>query len=638
MRKTIRLTGLAFQNFFLFMEEEDIPALETAQQLFEELDTAESLSCWMLVKYGEFRQLVEKKLRDTDFDDSSPRIFERSYQAVSYLSKYPFLPTGIDRRQVALSKFLEAEERCKETNSRMRLLRDSPHKVDSRFREVFHLAVGKISRILGAFDGEEFLRSGGWGPGATNVAKGTRTSGYNKFSGPLSVTANCLPYAVAHVSAIPLWAQYHVCRETPDEFESSRPVSPREEIFEVVPGGSVRFVPKNAKTDRSIIIPVHLNSYCQKALGRMLRRRLKHVGVDLDDQSRNQQLAYRGSLDTSLATIDLEAASDTIARLLPALLIEQDQWYKALEGTREPVARLPDGSWIRFEKFSAMGNSFTFELESLIFYALVWASVKVIRSSSHPVNQWTGKEYPWTVSVYGDDIVCPTDCVDGVIEVLRFFGFTPNTSKTHVDGVFRESCGMDYFAGHLVRPVFLKERLTSEEAIIKASNALRRLAFRRNRGCGCDASLYSTWYRLSRRLSRGVQTGTGIPLGCGDGGLLKSFDEFCPKQARREIGWVGYWAVGIVHTPVKAQMWQYGPALADYLQDENGLPPLTEELLVETDPQGWLNRLSADPREEIDALFNDKTTKDGEFALRGRTRSRLKRMYRLDWPDIGPWV
>lgn len=622
MRKTTRLTGLSFQNFFVFLTEDDIPALETALQLFEELDTAESLSCWMLCKYGEFRQLVEKKLTVTDFDDQNPVGFEKSYQAVSYLSKYPFLPTGIDRQGVALAKFLEAEERCKETNRRMRQLRDCPLRVDTRYREVFHLAAGKVSRILGEFDCEEFLRSGGWGPGATDVAIGTRTSGYNKFSGPLSVTANCLPFAVRCVSTVPLWAQYHVRLETPDEFESSNPVSPREEVFEVVPGGSVRFVPKNAKTDRSIIIPVHLNSYCQKALGRMMRKRLKRAGVNLDDQSRNQELAYQGSLSGDLSTVDLEAASDTIARLLPALLIESDEWWKALEGTREPEGRLPDGSWVRFEKFSAMGNSFTFELESLIFYALVWASVRVLRSSAHPINPWTGSAYPWTVSVYGDDIVCPTDCVEGVLEVLNYFGFKANASKTHVDGVFRESCGKDYFAGRLVRPVFLKERLTNEEAIIKTANAVRLLAHRRNLGCGCDVSLRAVWIRLVHRLPSGVAAKTGIPMGSGDGGLIKTFDEFCPKLARREIGWAGYWAVAILHSPVKASMWQYGPALADYLQDEHGLSVFDPERLS-------LDELVDIPKDVV---------KDGKYALRGRTKSRLKRMYRLDWPDIGPWI
>jgi hypothetical protein len=601
MRKTTRLTGLSFQNFFLFCQEEDIPALDTAMQFYEELDTAEALSCFLLIKYGEFRQIVEKKVRAIDFDDRRSYIFERSYQAVSYLSKYPFLPTGIDRTAVAMQSFLEAEERCKQTNSRLRRLRDSGQCPDL-VGKVFHLAVGKVSRILGEFDYEEFLHSGGWGPGATNVAKGAHTSGYNKFSAPLSVTANCLPYAQACISTMPLWARYH-SGETPDEVESSNPLTPLESVFEFVPGGDVRFVPKNAKTDRSIIIPVHLNSFCQKALGNMIKKRLDVAGVDLRFQTRNQQLALRGSQFNDLATIDLKAASDSIARLLVPLMVEDDRWYKALEGTREPCARLPDGRWVRFEKFSAMGNSFTFELETLIFYSLTWAAVQVHRESfGQSINPWTGKTYPWHVSAYGDDLICPVDCTETVLEVLSFFGFQPNMDKSFWDGPFRESCGKDYFAGRLVRPVFLKERLTNVEAIIRSANSFSRLGHRRNLGYGRDRRLRAIWLRLVHRLPSDLARRTGIPEGYGDAGLVKCWDEFHPAHAGRKIGWCGWWAVGIIHSPVKAKMWQIDPALLVYLQGSTELP------------------------------------REGQYDLRGRTKCSTKRMYVLDWADIGPWV
>lgn len=601
MRKTTRLTGLSFQNFFLFLPQEDIPALETAMQFYEELDTAESLSCFLMVKYGEFRQLVEKKVRVTDFDDHQAWSFERSYQAVSYLSKYPFLPTGINREAVALTAFLEAEERCRETNGRLRLLRDFGQGPDLA-RKVFHLAVGKVSRILGEFDSEEFLRSGGWGPGATNVAKGVHTSGYNKFSAPLSVTANCLLYAQTCVSTMPLWARYH-SGETPDDLTSSHPLTPLESVFECVPGGEVRFVPKNAKTDRSIIIPVHLNSYCQKALGSMVRRRLRVAGIDLSSQERNQELALRGSSKNDLATIDLKAASDTISRMLIPLLVEDDRWYKAFEGTREPCARLPDGRWVRFEKFSAMGNSFTFELETLIFYALTWAAVRVHRESfGQSINPWTGEAYPWHVSAYGDDLICPVDCAGTVLEVLSFFGFQPNVDKSFTDGPFRESCGKDYFSGRLVRPVFLKERLTNVEAIIRCANSFSRLGSRRNFGYGRCRSLRAIWLRLVSRLPQDLANRIGIPEGYGDGGLVKCWDEFRPARAGRKIGWAGWWAVGIIHSPIKAKMWQMDPALLVYLQGSTELP------------------------------------REGQYDLRGRTKCSTKRMYVLDWTDIGPWV
>lgn len=106
---------------------------------------------------------------------------------------------------------------------------------------------------------------------------------------------------------------------------------------------------------------------------------------------------------------------------------------------------LVDGRWIQLEKFSSMGNGFTFELETLIFWALV-ESLRDLRSQ-------TGGR----VSVYGDDIVCPSDIATDLIELLDFCGFEVNTKKSHWAGLFRESCGEHFFRGKNVTPIYQKE-------------------------------------------------------------------------------------------------------------------------------------------------------------------------------------
>jgi len=103
---------------------------------------------------------------------------------------------------------------------------------------------------------------------------------------------------------------------------------------------------------------------------------------------------------------------------------------------------MPDGSRERLEKFSSMGNGFTFPLESLIFWALASAASDDI------------------VTVYGDDIICAVKDVELIIKVLEACGFAINKGKSFWSGPFRESCGSDYYRGIDVRPVYVKTVLS----------------------------------------------------------------------------------------------------------------------------------------------------------------------------------
>ena len=91
-----------------------------------------------------------------------------------------------------------------------------------------------------------------------------------------------------------------------------------------------------------------------------------------------------------------------------------------------------------------MGNSYTFELESLIFFSLAYATCTHLGLS------------PKNVSVYGDDVVIPVEAMNLFREVLTVCGFIINTDKSYSSGPFRESCGADYLEGLDIRP-FLSE-------------------------------------------------------------------------------------------------------------------------------------------------------------------------------------
>jgi hypothetical protein len=219
-------------------------------------------------------------------------------------------------------------------------------------------------------------------------------------------------------------------------------------------------VPKNAKIHRMIAAEPTGNSFLQQGVGRYIRRRLKAFGVDLNDQTINQELAFRCLAD-EMSTLDLNMASDTVCTNLVLLLLPP-AWCDYIFDIRSPYSYL-NGAWYRLEKFSSMGNAMTFELESLIF----WALCSVVCETRGPV------------SVYGDDLIVPRACYEDVVSTLTFFGFKINTEKSYYDGPFFESCGKQYHSLEDVTPAYQKEVvLTDLGQLIRMHNRLYRWGLR----------------------------------------------------------------------------------------------------------------------------------------------------------------
>ena len=149
----------------------------------------------------------------------------------------------------------------------------------------------------------------------------------------------------------------------------------------------------------------------------MIRKWLRRVRIDLDDQSRNRELAKEGSMTNQLATIDLSSASDSVSlRLVDDLL--PPRWADFIGQTRSEEILLPDGTWHRLAKVSSMGNGFTFELESLIFWALSAACVDLLEVEDRRVG------------IYGDDIIVHTSVAPHLVSILGYYGFQTNKTKT----------------------------------------------------------------------------------------------------------------------------------------------------------------------------------------------------------------
>lgn len=357
--------------------------------------------------------------------------FFQCQQLIALFKKNNSFDLGIDTERAAIDTFYLGEARCRQTNIDLRNRDD--HRYGERATLIFKMS-RKISLLLGPVPRLDDLPSS-FGPGA-NIGVSKNTSARFKLQAGSTT-----------VAAYRLLGRMLDCVQTtsdPSRFSYVMDQWPGLYNPSFVSGSRFTTVPKTALTDRGINVEPVVNSYLQKGIGGYMRKRLLRFGVNLNDQTINQRLAQIGSRDGSLATIDLSMASDTIAYLLVMDLLPLE-WFELLDACRSPVIEMPDGTSVIAEKFSAMGNGYTFELESLIF----WAMLACVCDGSDDV-----------ISVYGDDLICPTEKYDEVIAAIDLLGFIPNKEKSFNAGPFRESCGKDYWDGTDVRPIFVKERLS----------------------------------------------------------------------------------------------------------------------------------------------------------------------------------
>lgn len=425
------------------------PLWNVILKLLEDVNTPRSLTVKLLIEHGEFGQLANLR--------TDPRRYWSAWEyfvdqvVTELLRKCRDLNTGIDTVKAAEDAFLAAEKQCLESNTRLdRFLHNGPFEVlgDFQIAEFFDGCKSTVNDILGN-PPRDFV--GKFGKGATFNDRGQATTIPDKISSQPTVTSLARSF-------IPFWEETKWSRALRTcHLDRCEPRTIR--------GNRFTTVPKDATKDRGIAVEPSINIFFQLALGKAIRARLFAIGVDLDDGQRiHQQVAAEASKTGQFATIDLSSASDTICRTLVRLLLP-DKWLELLELLRSPRTFFGN-RWHHLQKFSSMGNGFTFELETLVFLTLAIESARTQGISLQPgVN----------VFVYGDDIIVPSECADHLLSVLKFCGLTPNDRKTFVSGNFRESCGGDYFCGVAVRPYYIEEYPHDAASWISLANGLWRL-------------------------------------------------------------------------------------------------------------------------------------------------------------------
>ncbi|DAD51758.1 RNA-directed RNA polymerase [ssRNA phage Zoerhiza.2_21] len=221
-------------------------------------------------------------------------------------------------------------------------------------------------------------------------------------------------------------------------------------------------VPKTLKGPRIIAIEPCCMQFTQQGIKDWLYAslesyRLTRGHVNFRDQSINQQLAISSSKDNRFVTIDLSDASDRVPLSLVTVMLDRNPiLLDSILACRSNSAVLPDGREIRpLKKFASMGSALCFPIEAMYFYTIcVMAS---LRSQNLPVSLENVFKVSRDIFVYGDDIVVPKTDADVVLDYLQKYNCKVNARKTFVNGSFRESCGVDAFAGYEVTPTYLRE-------------------------------------------------------------------------------------------------------------------------------------------------------------------------------------
>lgn len=470
-------------------------ALTHCNEIITETELRERIRA--AINRHDYRSLCDFDLDYQRISSASDAIHIR--QALAFFQKRDDLSFGgVDKEHAAYIKFMESESDCRLTNSCFRAWSQGRFQFDPDVERVYHAASRKISQALGPCPSLSDIRPR-FGPGATTNVRKNEANSRAKLGKMLECSGNILLRLDEVLDCLP-----HYWQSFPSDGE---PVKESSFAELSLSAARLQFVPKDALKYRAICVEPTLNSFFQLGIGDYIARRLKSVGVDLSDQSRNQRLARYGSLTGALATLDLSSASDTVSTGLVQHLLPDD-WFELLSSFRSGVVTYK-GSPICIEKFSSMGNGYTFALESLIFWALS-ASVVELHNKTD-----------FFVSIYGDDIIVPVESFLPLVKVLRASGFTPNTKKSFSEGPFRESCGADYFHGIEIRPHYVKTNLRCEDVFLLHNYYVRELDTERAR------YVLSLLHPVIRKYG---------PDGYGDGHLI---GDWSPRPVRHK-GYFGY--------------------------------------------------------------------------------------------------
>ncbi|UOL49005.1 MAG: putative replicase protein [Wruxavirus humenecus] len=320
-----------------------------------------------------------------------------------------------------------------------------------------------MSSDLGSFDADKILPK--HGPGAVSDRFGE--SKYDFPTWPEKLHALFPSDEFAFYNASSIWV---------DCFDGGPVLSKHE------PPSKLIAVPKTQKSPRLIASEPTAHQWIQQGILRFLVDRISHTwlshNVSFRDQTLSQRLALDASTHRDLATIDLSSASDRVSCWLVERIFRRNPGLlRAFHAcrTRWLVNSIDKKSpkFSRLRKFTTMGSALTFPVQTII-YAVICVGVDIwfrnslvregVRQPVADLSRFSATKFRHELvcssqrtRVFGDDIIHPVDSTDLLVKVLTYLGLEVNIHKTFAAGFFRESCGVDAYAGVNVTPVYVNE-------------------------------------------------------------------------------------------------------------------------------------------------------------------------------------
>lgn len=236
-------------------------------------------------------------------------------------------------------------------------------------------------------------------------------------------------------------------------------------VGSVDPASRLICVPKTIERPRLIAAEPSEHQWCQQNIWHYFCSGVRDSWIDgfvrFRDQTLNQDLCISGSRSGELATLDLSSASDRVTcQAVSCLFRCNPHLLRSLAACRTRYVDLPNGKRHTLRKFATMGNAVTFPVQSLLFLSVCLSAVLVKRGLKPTLGNI--KSLEGQVAVFGDDLIIPSDCRELVIQTLEHLLFKINVHKSFWNGKFRESCGVDSFAGTPVTPVYWKGLMTGK--------------------------------------------------------------------------------------------------------------------------------------------------------------------------------
>lgn len=209
-------------------------------------------------------------------------------------------------------------------------------------------------------------------------------------------------------------------------------------VLTIVDGARASSVPKSNDKRRFINIEAMFAVILQRCVAHevlvhlaMINNDLANTGVkfpeDITGVFKHEVSAqkFHGMLiaDNRFSTIDFSNASDSVTLAAVGSMFPKHV-SDILFRLRSHYVVI-DGEFHAPHKLSSMGNGFTFEIMTLLLYAIG-------RSMTHEVR------------VYGDDVIIPNEFANRFLGACELIEFRINKAKSFINSFFRESCGYFY--------------------------------------------------------------------------------------------------------------------------------------------------------------------------------------------------